>query len=196
MDGPYAFCRLVKNSCQLLAGVIDSTMPHDEGWHFLRAGRFIERTGMTARILDSQAALLSHPDTERDYAATHRWIAVLKSASAYEAQRKLGRSAITPEEVVAFLLANEDFPRSALYSVIELETALTRIRGILGLTEPSQALRDTGELAARLRYTNVDAGFMTGLHDFLDGLELTSNRIGDEIAGEYFGRRIPLRRGA
>jgi uncharacterized alpha-E superfamily protein len=196
LDGPYAFCRLVKNSCQLLAGVIDSTMPHDEGWLFLRAGRFIERAGMTARILDSQAALLMDPDTGTDYAATHRWIAVLKSASAYEAQRKLSRSTITPEAVVAFLLTNEAFPRSALYSVIELESALARIRGILGLTGPSQALRDTGALAARLRYTDVDAAFISGLHDFLDGLELVCNRIGDAIAAEYFGGRVPLRRGA
>jgi uncharacterized alpha-E superfamily protein len=196
MDGPYAFCRLVRNNCQLLAGVIDSTMPHDEGWLFLRAGRFIERTGMTARILDSQAALLMNPETGTDYAATHRWIAVLKSASAYEAQRKLSRSTITPEGVVTFLLADEAFPRSALFSMTELEVALTRIRGILGLTGHSQALRDTGELAARLRYTNVDAEFMSGLHNFLDNLELACNRIGEAVALEYFGGRVPLRRGA
>jgi uncharacterized alpha-E superfamily protein len=196
MDGPYAFCRQVKNNCQLLAGVIDSTMPNDEGWLFLRAGRFIERTGMTARILDSQATLLMSPETETDYSATHRWIAVLKSASAYEAQRKLSRSTLTPEGVVTFLLTNEAFPRSALYSVTELEAALARIRGILGLTEPSQALRDTGELAARLRYADVDAGFMHELHDFLDGLELACNRIGEAVAAEYFGGRVPLRRGA
>jgi uncharacterized alpha-E superfamily protein len=98
--------------------------------------------------------------------------------------------------VVTFLLTNEAFPRSALYSVTELEAALAGIRGILGLTEPSQALRDTGELAARLRYADVDAGFMRELHDFLDGVELACNRIGEAVAAEYFGGRVPLRRGA
>jgi uncharacterized alpha-E superfamily protein len=196
MDGPYSFCRAVKNACHLLAGVIDNTMPHDEGWLFLRAGRFLERAGMTARILDSQAALLSRSGGTTDYAATHRWIAVLKSASAYEAQRKLSRGTITPEEVVAFLLTDEEFPRSALASMVEVEEALARIRGLLGLTGPSQALRDTGALLARLRYTDVDAAFMLRLHEFLDDLEAACNRIGDEIAGEYFWGRVPLRRGA
>jgi uncharacterized alpha-E superfamily protein len=196
MDGPYAFCRAVKNACHLIAGVIDNTMPHDEGWHFLRAGRFLERAGMTARILDSQAALLQRPESGPDYAATHRWIAVLKSASAYEAQRKLARGTITPVGVVRFLLLYEEFPRSALASVAEVEEALVQVRSLLGLTGPSQALRDTGELVARLRYTDVDQAFLEGLHEFLDGFEAACNRIGEDIAGEYFWGRTPLRRGA
>jgi uncharacterized alpha-E superfamily protein len=196
MDGPYAFCRAVKNACHLIAGVIDSTMPHDEGWLFLRAGRFLERAGMTARILDSQAALLHRPESGPDYAATHRWIAVLKSASAYEAQRKLSHGPITPVGVVRFLLLNEEFPRSALASIVEVEEALIQIRSALGLTGPSQALRDTGALVARLRYTDVDEMFLARLHEFLDGLEAACNQIGDDIAGEYFWGREPLRRGA
>jgi uncharacterized alpha-E superfamily protein len=196
MDGPYAFCRAVKNACHLLAGVIDNTMPHDEGWLFLRAGRFLERAGMTARILDSQAALLQRPESGPDYAATHRWIAVLKSATAYEAQRKLSHGPITPAGVVRFLLLNEEFPRSALASIIEVEEALIQIRSTLGLTGPSQALRDTGALVARLRYTDIDQTFLARLHEFLDGLEVACNQIGDDIAGEYFWGREPLRRGA
>ena len=196
MDGPYAFCRGVKNACHLIAGVIDSTMPHDEGWLFLRAGRFLERAGMMARILDSQAALLQRPGSGPDYAATHRWIAVLKSASAYEAQRKLAHGTITPLGVVRFLLLNEEFPRSALASVTEVEESLVGVRALLGLTGPSQALRDTGELAARLRYTEVDEALLAQLHEFLDGFEAACNRIGDDIAAEYFWGRAPLRRGA
>ena len=196
MDGPYTFCREVKNRAHLLAGVIDNTMPHDEGWHFLRAGRFLERCGMTARILDSQAALLTRPEHGPDYAATHRWIAVLKSASAYEAQRKLCRGVIAPEEVVSFVLVNELFPRSALASAVQGEEALTAIRLALGLTGPSQALRQAGQLVAHLRYTTIDQAFMEGLHQFLDDLEAMCNRIGEAIAAEFFWGRVPLRRGA
>ena len=196
MDGPYAFCRLVKNAAHLLAGVIDNTMPHDEGWFFLRAGRFLERAGMTARILDSQAALLTRPLSGPEYAHTHRWIAVLKSASAHEAHQKLEPGAITPTSVVTFLLLRAEFPRSALASVTEVEQALTAIRAELGLTGASRAVRDAGELAARLRYTEVDPAFMQRLHPFLDDLEAACNRIGEDIAVEFFWGRIPLRRGA
>jgi uncharacterized alpha-E superfamily protein len=194
-DGPYAFCRTVKNGSHLLAGVIDNTMPHDEGWHFVRAGRFLERAGMTARILDSQAALLT-PAVSADHAAIHRWIAVLKSASAYEAHRKGHRGSIAPEGVVTFLLLAPEFPRSALASITEVESALLAVRGLLGLPGAGRASHEAGALAARLRYTQVDTSLMGGLHQFLDELELACNHVGDAIAGEFFWGRTPLRRGA
>ena len=196
MDGAYAFCRTIKNACHLLSGVVDNTMPHDEGWYFLRAGRFLERAGMTARILDSQAALLTRDAVDADYAATHRWIAVLKSASAYEAQRKLHSGSITPESVVDLLLLCAEFPRSAQASVLEVERSLMAIRAELGMPGTGIAAREAGELAARLRYTRIDDTFMAALHPFLDELEAACNRIGDGIATEFFWGRTPLRRGA
>jgi uncharacterized alpha-E superfamily protein len=195
-DGPYLFCRAVKNGSHLLAGVIDHTMPRDEGWLFVLAGRFLERAGMTARILDSQAALLTRPSAGPDYAATHRWMAVLKSASAYEAHRKAHRGTIGPEGVVTFLLLAAEFPRSALASITEVETALKAIRGRLGLPGEGQAGREAGALAARLRYTVVDAAFVLNLHEFLDWLEGACNQVGEAIAAEFFWGRTPLRRGA
>jgi uncharacterized alpha-E superfamily protein len=196
MDGPYSFCRTVKNAAHLLAGVIDNTMPHDEGWLFVRAGRFLERTGMTARILDSQFNLLARPQGGPDYAGTHRWMAILKSASAYEAHRKLTSGGIGPEGVVELLLLREEFPRSALYSITEVESALLQIRSLLGLPGPGRAARAAGETAARLRYTHIDDAFLLNLHNFLDALEAACNHVGDAIAAEFFWGRMPLRRGA
>jgi uncharacterized alpha-E superfamily protein len=195
-DGPYLFCRTVKNGSHLLAGVIDHTMPRDEGWLFVQAGRFLERAGMTARILDSQAALLRRPSAGPEYPATHRWIAVLKSASAYEAYLKSQRRTIAPEGVAAFLLLAAEFPRSALASIAEVETAIRAIRRLLGLPGEGPAGREAGALAARLRYTVVDAAFMPNLHEFLDSLEGACNQVGDAIATEFFWGRTPLRRGA
>jgi len=196
LDGPYAFSRAVRNGSHLLDGVVDNTMPHDEGWLFLRAGRFLERAGMTARIVDSQAALLTRPAAGPDYAATHRWIAVLKSASAYEAYQKAHRGAITPDGVVGFLLLAEEFPRSVLACAGEVERVLKAIRALIGQASPDRAAREAGALAARLRYTEVDGRLMGDLHEFLDTLETDCNRVGEAVAAEYFWGRSPLRRGA
>ena len=35
-------------------GVTDATLPHDEGWEFLRVGWALERAEMTARLVDVQ----------------------------------------------------------------------------------------------------------------------------------------------
>lgn len=196
LDGPYSFCRMVRNGSHLLDGVVDNTMPRDEGWHFIRAGRYLERAGMTARILDAQAALLERPQSGPAYAGTHRWIAVLKSASAYEAFRKQSTGTITPEGIVRFLLFAPDFPRSAVASIAEVEQSLAAVRAQIGLPGAGRAAHEAGALAARLRYTEVGPEFIDGLHAYLDTLEATCNQLGETIAAEYFWSRTPLRRGA
>ena len=50
--GPHRFCNAVKFGSHRFHGVADDTLPHDEGWHFLQAGRALERAEMTARIVD------------------------------------------------------------------------------------------------------------------------------------------------
>jgi A predicted alpha-helical domain with a conserved ER motif. len=52
-----------------------------------------------------------------------------------------------------------------------------------------------GALAARLRYTVIDAAFMLNLHEFLDSLEGACNQVGDFVAAEFFWGRTPPRRG-
>jgi len=36
--GPHRFCDAVKFACHRFHGVTDATLPHDEGWQFLRIG--------------------------------------------------------------------------------------------------------------------------------------------------------------
>jgi uncharacterized alpha-E superfamily protein len=45
--------RAVLEGAHLFAGVTDATMGHGEGWHYLQAGRFLERASATARLLDT-----------------------------------------------------------------------------------------------------------------------------------------------
>ena len=52
------FCRSVVEFSQLYQGVTDSTMPREEGWYFLQAGKFLERAEKTARALDVNYRLL------------------------------------------------------------------------------------------------------------------------------------------
>ena len=52
------FCRSIVEFSQLLQGVTDSTMPREEGWYFLQAGKFLERAEWTARTIDVNYRLL------------------------------------------------------------------------------------------------------------------------------------------
>src|SRR5438105_10013756 len=45
--GPHRFCNEIKFACHRFHGVAHDTVPHDEGWHFLQAGRSLERAETT-----------------------------------------------------------------------------------------------------------------------------------------------------
>src|SRR6185295_18528175 len=102
----------VKISSHEFAGVTDATMSHNEGWHFSRLGRFLERADKTSRILDVKYFLLlptaAYVGTTFD---DIQWAAVLRSASAFEMYRKThGR--LSPRRIVEFLLLDREFPRA------------------------------------------------------------------------------------
>ncbi len=52
--GPHRFCDAVNFGSHRFHGVTDATLPHDEGWDFLRVGWSLERAEMTARLVDVQ----------------------------------------------------------------------------------------------------------------------------------------------
>ena len=49
---PHYISRLVVDGVHLFDGVTDETMGHGEGWQFLQLGRFLERAGATAALVD------------------------------------------------------------------------------------------------------------------------------------------------
>jgi uncharacterized alpha-E superfamily protein len=74
VEGMHDFCRQIRLGCQLFHGVTDATMPQDEAWRFLQAGKYLERAGMTARIL---AARSGHFDVAVGGSLAeeiHRWL--------------------------------------------------------------------------------------------------------------------------
>jgi uncharacterized alpha-E superfamily protein len=58
-ENVHQFYQSIKEFSHLFQGITDSTMPREEGWYFLQAGKFLERAEKTARALDVKYHLLS-----------------------------------------------------------------------------------------------------------------------------------------
>ena len=154
-ENAHLFYRSVKEFSHLFQGITDSTMPREEGWYFLQAGKFLERAEKTARALDVKYHLLvadaapGAPVAGPGFAAAaaglsladgvpgdwHQWIAVLRSLSAYEAYHKLYRSAVRPRAVIEMLMLSPVFPRSIRFSIGEVDAALARITAYTGIEQ-------------------------------------------------------------
>jgi len=177
--------REIRMGCHLFQGVTDSTMTHNEAWHFMRMGRKLERADKTSRLLDVKYFMLlpSVADVGTPYDDIH-WSAVLKSVSGFEMYRKkYGR--ITPADVVEFLVMDPEFPRAVRFCIKSASDSLHAIT-----RTPSGAFRYRseqlmGRLRAELDFASVEAVIRSGLHEYLDGLQLKMNEIDQCLASDF-----------
>ncbi len=177
----------VKLQSHLFAGVMDATMTHNEGWHFGQIGRLIERADKTARILDVKYYILL--PSVKDVGSTMdelQWMALLKSASAYEMYRKQGAHRISPQAVAEFLILDKEFPRSVRSCILEAERSLHQITGTPIGSWRIPVERALGRLRSDLDYTTMEEVVHIGLHEFLDNLQSRMNDVGEKIFETFF----------
>ncbi|HEX7168977.1 MAG TPA: alpha-E domain-containing protein [Acidimicrobiales bacterium] len=175
---PYVLYKLVKQRCQLIAGVASETMPREDGWRFLQIGWTLERAEMACRLLDVRYA------AQPELSDFHHWQSTLKSASAFEAYRKAHRSSMDPSDVVAFLLLSRTFPRSVLFCLRRAERELGLLSGSdAPMTRPERLL---GRVRADLEFTDVRDIVGGGLHSFLERLQHAVRQVAEAVALQYF----------
>jgi len=177
----------VKMAGHLFAGVMDATMTHNEGWHFGQMGRFLERADKTSRILDVKYFILL-PSVQ--YVGTAldeiQWMALLKSASAYEMYRKRKQHRITPTQVAEFLIMDREFPRSIHFCLLQVESSLHEITGTPSNTWKTPVERALGRSRAELDYLTIEEIMKMGLHEFMDDLQQKINEVSGKIFDTFF----------
>jgi uncharacterized alpha-E superfamily protein len=186
---PYGFFSRIRRESLLFAGVVDATMSHDEGWHFARLGRELERADKTSRILDVKYFLLLPALTDVGTPLDDlQWSALLRSASGFEAYRKrFGR--ISPQRVAEFLLLDPRFPRSIQHCLNAAQDSLRALSNSAVGTFQNTAEQRLGRLAARFAYASIGEIVAGGLHQFLDSFQRELNEVGDAISDTFFPHR-------
>ncbi len=180
------FFAKVKMSSHRFAGVMDATMSHNEGWHFGQVGRLLERADKTARILDVKYfVLLPSPEWVGTPLDQIQWIALLKSASAYEMYRKY-QHRINPNNVAEFLILNRQFPRSVHFCLLQAKQYLHEITNTPIGSWCNDAERSLGKLCSNLGYLTIEDIMESGLHEFLDQIQSSINDVGDRIYSTFF----------
>lgn len=172
----------IKERSHLFRGSTVATMLHDDRYHFLRLGTFIERADNTARILDVKYHILLPNLSDVGGAIDHfQWGALLRSVSAYRNYHHAYKQVITPVNVADLLIFNDRFPRSLHSCHNEIVYLLDLIEGPRG----AEAARQAGEMHAVLHYGRIEAVFAGGLHEFLSDFIVRNNRLSGEIQSGY-----------
>ena len=186
LTDPNRFYKIIQMRSHLFTGLMDCTMSHGEAWNFARIGMMIERADKTSRILDVKYfMLLPRVDMVNTPIDNIQWMAVLKSASAFEMFRKQHHR-ITPRAVADFLIFDRQFPRSIRHCVSKAQICLHRITGSTPGSARNPAEKRLGRLMADLEYLDIDEVLERGMHEYLDGLQTQLNQVDMSIGNTFF----------
>jgi uncharacterized alpha-E superfamily protein len=185
--GASAFYATIKQSCILFDGLVQNSLPRDEVYHFLQVGRYLERVNVMGRVLLAKCRSHKHgtPRSEPTMELV-RWTGLLRSCSAYAAYLRVERDRVEPVGVIRFLVLNADFPRAIRFCVARCRESLHEIAGGDEDECASEAERLLGRLDSELRYIDAGEIFERGLLGFLEKIQSTCLRVGEEIQQSYF----------
>jgi uncharacterized alpha-E superfamily protein len=193
--GRDAFLTHVIHACQFIVGGLAGTMSRDAAYQFLRAGRYLERADMTSRIIDVGSANVfpwvnwmrgdeaTAAGSERSPYESILWMSVLRSLNALQMYRRLVPERVMADEVVAFLLQNDAFPRAIVHCLKSVLACLEH------LPRNEQAVAAALTALGHVREADVPELLESGLFDFIDAMQIEFNGLHDVIRDTWF---LPL----
>lgn len=178
-----------------LSGLATESMVRDQGWHFMDAGRRIERalhvTSLVGDVLSQR----------HDRAVESLLIeSVAASTESIVTYRRRDRGQVGLAPLFELLLADAGNPRSLRFQVDRLSDDLAFLRASLPTGSTLSATPQVLEVARRLQAVSPAElaaesawGQRTELVDFAGTVRGLLARAADEIGNDYFVRQLPQR---
>ncbi len=173
----FRYGKLAHERVATIVGIINESMPRDEGWNFLELGKFLERVDMTARLLRLRFTITA---TNAD------WVTTLRLCSAFESYLRAYHGVVNPSSILEFLLLDRQFPRSVHFGLLSAESCLAGISGGLARTtvpNPVQQLVERARTELTFRST---ADISSNIEAVLENLSLTTTLASQAISERYF----------
>lgn len=178
-----------KNNLKLLNSIIlgsqnfmystDLEMQRNIDYQFLRLGRFLERTDMMIRILQSQVLRSKQHKKGYEY-LTLEWINILKSISAFQAYRQYSQQDISISDIINFFLKTDTFPRSINWNLNQIERATYRI------SKKNYLLKNIKEIKVGINKYKIKTDELDSFLFFLEKMLKKLDDLNDKIQKNYF----------
>ena len=183
----HELCTETQRRTQTILGLYDNTVLRDEGREWFRCGMYLERADMTSRIIDAKYhILLPRGDSIGGPFDRFQWVAVLRSASAREAYRRLGYSEVDGMLVAQLLIFSVEFPRSLAFSVQALARHYQQATAEAPKRRRAAAERGIALLNLDLGAADIEEVVDDGLHEFLDEFQARLIEVDRAITEDIF----------
>ena len=162
-DGSSSFLTEAIADLHLFKGAADATMSHGEGWSFLTLGVHLERAQLIGRMLEVCFGEGRTTAVSDHFALT----SLLRMICALEPYLRVYTADIQPKHILAFLLLDEEFPRSIRFCTQRMEEHLSAVSRHAEVAPAANPERLAGRLKARLQYADMSEIEAGGASAFL-----------------------------
>ncbi|MGD0464251.1 MAG: alpha-E domain-containing protein [Tepidisphaeraceae bacterium] len=186
-ESPDDLFRSVMIGSMLFQGLTDQTLAHDQRWLFAQLAKYLERTDVTCRIIQTKYDLLM--SNEQIFDSTLRnlhWMALLRSCCSIEAYRQNNLGDMDPMRLAAFLILERNFPRSIRFTTSGALAAISAIRAAARGSAIDPAERILGRLDAQLEYAELSEILAEGVSNYLRRIEATIHDAAVAVQRSYF----------
>jgi uncharacterized circularly permuted ATP-grasp superfamily protein/uncharacterized alpha-E superfamily protein len=164
-------------------------MTHNEGWHFLEAGRRLER-GINIATLLSSTLMQAGPESEESTVVE----AVLGVTDSLITYRRRYQAGTRVGALLDLVFQDETNPRSLAYQIVQLERLIDEMPRDAMAPTRSAAQKGVLRLLTELRLAEIDQlvqvdadGFKRGaLGDLLTSIETGMTSLSDALTAQYF----------
>ncbi len=183
----HRFLEEIISSCQEISGLMAGSMSRGAAYSFVRIGRSLERADMATRIIDVGSGNLlpdlssgmDFPESREPYENT-LWMNILRSLTAYQMYRQHVKHRVNGEDVVKFLLQDDDFPRAATHALTTISHVLRK------LPKNTQVAKQVDKTLRIIQKGDISKLLNDGLFQYLDNLQVEIASIHHTIADTWF----------
>ena len=183
----HKFLEEILSICHEISGLMAGSMSRGAAYSFVRLGRSLERADMATRIIDVGSGNLltkigvgENPAKSNESYENTLWMNILRSLTAYQMYRQHVKHRVNGEDVVRFLLQDDDFPRAATHVL----TTITKV--LKHLPNNTKAAKQVDKTLRIIGRGNIGKLLDAGLFQYLDDLQVEIAKIHTSIADTWF----------
>jgi len=176
----HAFLDQIISRCQMINGLVLSTLCRDHAYRFIKLGHLLERADMTTRVIDVGAGALLGDERHHSAVDPLIWASILKSLSAMGTYRRTIGPLVEADTVVDFVFREPTLPRSVRFCLNGIRQELTPLKN------HKSALTVLDRSRRSLSRFNPDSASREQLHAFIDKFQANLIELGVTINDTWF----------
>ena len=176
----HVFLDQVIARCQMINGLIMSTLCRDHAYRFIKLGHLLERADMTTRVIDVGAGALLGDERLHSSVDPLIWASLLQSLSAKGTYRRTIGPLAEAHLVVDFVFRESSLPRSLKFCLNGIR------RELVPLNNSAQATRNLDRSRRSLSRFNAETATREELHAFIDKFQANLITLSSTIDDTWF----------